>query len=323
MSQRPVRYRGTEYPVIDRFRLGARTYLAVTKIGSAGRQAYRVYDTASKTMRVLHILPDSAGTLERVRTLQRLTRGDNEILQILEYSREHGKVFVVLPWIDGFNLRTVLMGIRERGKLRIAAPEAVRLAKGTAHALRHLHKGKGIIHGDVKPANLLLTKRTSLVLIDYGNAWTIDRTATRHEGDGVSSGYSAPEFLRGERSVDFRADCFSLGVVLYEMLTDKIPYDGHGGKIGLLSDSLKSGSRLVPASEISPERDKISKRVWRPIDELLRRSLAIDAKSRFETPSRWLDAWSAGVDVLRQVKQHPQSPNLAVRLLDWVESRLR
>jgi len=165
MSNRPIRFRGAKYPVIERFRIGGRLYLAVAKLGAAGRRAYQVYDTAAKEMRALHVLAESDATVKRVQTLQRLTRGDNEILQILEFRREQGQVWVVLPWIDGFNLRTVLNGIRDRNKPRIAAPEAVRWMKGVAHALHHIHRRKQTVHGDIKPANLILTKRTSLVLI--------------------------------------------------------------------------------------------------------------------------------------------------------------
>lgn len=322
MPHRPVRYRGTEFPLIERFRIGGRTYLAVAKIGTSRRRAFQVFDPSAKQMRALHILPNSSGTFDRVRTLQRLTRGDNEILQILECHRGGDDVFVVLPWIQGFNLRSVLGGIRDRNRQRIAAPEAVRLVKGVAHALRHLHRNKQIIHGDIKPANLILTKRTSLVLIDYGNAWTIERTTRRGEGDGVSGVYSAPEFLRGEAHVSFRADCFSLGVVLYEILTDKIPYDGHGGKVGMLPDPVQSGSRLVPASEIGPERNKLPKRIWRPIDDLLERSLAIDAARRFETSGQWLDGWNSAMTEIRNISQHGNKRSLPIHMMNWIRRRL-
>jgi len=318
MSNRPIRYRGKEYPVIERFRIGGRLYLAIAKIGSAGRHAYQVFDPAAKEMRALHILPDSKATMDRVGTLQRLTRGDNEILQIIEFRREQNQVWVVLPWIDGFNLRSVLMGIRDHNRPRIAAPEAARLVKGVAHALHHLHRRKQIVHADIKPANLLLTKRTSLVLIDYGNAWAVERTMTRSPGDGVSQAYSAPELVRGELRVDFRADIFSVGVVLYEILTDKIPYDGHGGGVGKFQASVRSGLPLVPASKMSPEKDKLPKRIWRPIDVLLQRSLAIDADDRFETSSEWLDAWTSVMHEIRSTKRHPYRDSWIQRLLGWL-----
>lgn len=322
MQNRPVRYRGAEFPVIERFRIGGRIYLAVAKIGTSGRRAFQVFDTGAKQMRALHILPNSPGGFDRVRTLQRLTRGDNEILQILECHRDGDSVYVVLPWIDGFNLRSVLNGIRDRNRQRIAAPEAVRLVKGVAHALRHLYRNKQIIHGDIKPANLILTKRTSLVLIDYGNAWTIERTTRRDDGDGVSGVYSAPEFLQGEAHVNFRADCFSLGVVLYEILTDRIPYDGHGGKVGMLPDPVKSGLQLVPASKISPEREKLPKRIWRPIDELLSRSLAICVDDRFETSSQWLDSWNSVMTAIRQTAKTGSKKRLGSQMIEWIQRRL-
>lgn len=322
MQNRAIRYRGTEYPVIERFRIGGRTYLAVAKIGTSGRRAFKVFDAGAKQMRALHILPISSGGFDRVRTLQRLTRGDNEILQILECHRDGDSVYVVLPWIDGFNLRTVLNGIRGRNRQRIAAPEAVRLMKGVAHALRHLHRNKQIIHGDIKPANLILTKRTSLVLIDYGNAWTIERTTRRDTGDGVSGAYAAPEFIRGDAHVNFRADCFSLGVVLYEILTDRIPYDGHGGKVGMLPDPVQSGSQLVPASEISPEREKLPKRIWQPIDDLLSLSLAIDADERFETSSQWLDSWNSVMTEIRQTAKTRNRKSLGSQMVEWIQRRL-
>lgn len=307
--------------MIEQFRIGGRSYLAVAKIGSGGRRAYKVFDTSAKQMRALHVLPETAGMLERVKTLQRLTSGDNEILQILECHRDGDSVWVVLPWIDGFNLRSVLNGIRESGRPRIAAPEAVRLVKGVAHALHHLHRHKQIIHADIKPANLVLTNRTSLVLIDYGNAWLIERTTSRHEGDGVSSVYAAPEFIRGDRSVNFRADCFSLGVVLYEILTGTIPYDGQGGNAGMVPINARSGLRLVPASKLSPERDKISKRIWQPIDALLETSLAIEADDRFDTSGQWLDAWNTILTEIRSTPKRPQTTSLLVRLLDWSARR--
>ncbi|PHQ36978.1 serine/threonine protein kinase [Rhodopirellula bahusiensis] len=323
MPNRPIRYRGAELPVIERFRIGGRTYLAVAKIGSSGRRAFQVFDPSAKQMRALHILPTSSGGVDRVRTLQRLTRGDNEILQILECHQDGDSVHVVVPWIDGFNLRSVLNGIRDHNRHRIAAPEAVRLVRGVAHALRHLHRHKQIVHGDIKPANLILTKRTSLVLIDYGNAWTVERTTRREEGDGTSGVYSAPELLGGQRRVDFRADCFSLGVVLYEMLTSRIPYDGYGGKVGMLPDSVQSRSRLVPPSEISPERDKIPKRIWKTVDDLLDRSLAIKPDDRFETSSQWLETWNAVMAEIRHTTRHGPTPSLVSRLTDWIQHRMK
>ena len=320
---RPVRYRGIDYPVIKRFYLGGRTYLAIAKLNATGRRAFQVYDPGARTMRALHILPESPGALEHIRTLQRLTQGDNEIIQIIEVRRFDGQVGVVLPWIDGFNLRSVLLGIREKKNRRIAAPEAVRLVKGVAHGLAHLHRHKQIVHGDIKPANLLLTKRTSLVLIDFGNAWPIEKTMARHDGDGVSPGYASPEQMRGDKVIDRRTDQFSLGVVLYELLTGQLPFDGHGGKVGLLPGAVQSKVTLMPASQISPDSDKLSQRIWATIDALLLQSLAIDPDARFETTHAWLDAWSKVMGELQQVQRRKDSTPASMGWLDWLLHHFR
>ncbi|HBE71972.1 MAG TPA: hypothetical protein DDW52_27855 [Planctomycetaceae bacterium] len=138
----------------------------------------------------------------------------------------------------------------------------------------------------------------------------------------MSGAYAAPELLRGDAHVSFRADCFSLGVVLYEILTGRIPYDGHGGKVGMLPNPVKSGLQLVPASTISPEREQLSKRIWRPIDELLEHSLAIDANDRFETSGQWLDAWNSAMTEIRRTAKPGTRKPLGSLIVDWIQRRL-
>lgn len=322
MSDLPITFRGETYPVLARYRVGGSLFLVVATLGTAGRRIYRAFDTVAREMRALHVMPDSPGAHQKITTLQRLTRGDNEVLQILACIRQDGQLWVVLPWVEGFNLRRVLRDIRERRKPRISAPEAVRLMKGVAHGLSHLHRRKQIVHADVKPANLVLTSRTSLVLIDYGSAWPIERTRTRDEGDGVSLSYAAPELLRGDRRVDFRTDIFSVGVILYEMLTGELPYDGVAGRAALLSADSQPPPTLRPASRLSPESDKLSQRIWRPIDALLDGSLALEPGDRYETSAAWLDAWRGAIGAIRNTKGVDHHSSLIVRVIDWLQDRI-
>lgn len=307
--------------MLERYRVGGSLLLVVAKLGAAGRRVYRVFDTSANEMRVLHVMPDSPASHQKLTALQRLTRGDNEILQILTCVRQDGLLWVVLPWIEGFNLRQVLRDISDHRKPRISTPEAVRLVKGVAHTLSHLHRRKQFVHADVKPANLILTSRTSLVLIDYGSAWPMERTTTRSEGDGVSLSYAAPELLGGQVQVDFRADIFSVGVILYEMLTGELPYDGVAGRAALLPSDSQPQATLKPASQLSPERDKISQRIWRPIDALLERSLALAPSDRYATSAAWLDAWSDAIRTIRDTKGVAHHSSLVVRFIDWLQTR--
>ena len=317
MNNRPVQFRGKTYPVLKKFRIGGRLYLAIKQLGTAGRESFQVFDPSAREFRVLHILANQDGMLQQVRTTQRLTRGDNEILQIIECQQQGDQVFVVLPWIDGFSLQTIMTGIRDRGRLRIAAPEAVRLMKGVAHALGHLHQRKDIVHVDIKPANLILTNRKRLILIDYGNAWQVGLSKLRGGGDGLSQIYASPEMNGGNPDVTFRTDYFSVGVILYELLTSKIPFDGHGGKVGTLPQRAREKLRLIPVSQISPEREKIPRSIWREVDRLIARCLGIEPSQRFGTTSEWLDAWSNAMFAINQTR-HPRPESVVDKLRRWL-----
>lgn len=302
MKQDFVSVRGKKHRVIRRLHLGGNLLLAVAQLKTHGREAYKVFDASTRQWRALHLLPSSPDAARHLRILQRVTQGDNEIVQILQICQHKNHTLVLLPWIDGFNLAEILN--RQRNSVRrIGLAEAVRLLKGVAHALRHLHHRNHVVHGDVKPSNLILTRRTSLVLIDYGSAWRVERTTQRDEGDGFSPGYSAPELVRGSASADWRADHFSIGVILYEMLTGRLPYGGLGGLVGTLPARLLEQSELLYPSKLSPESSKYSKRIWNKVDELTVRALSIDPNSRFPTQSDWLDAWASTLSEIRRTKE--------------------
>jgi serine/threonine protein kinase len=180
-----------------------------------------------------------------------------------------------------------------------------------------LHWHRGLIHGDIKPANVVLSKETrKLTLIDYGSAWAIEETVERSEGDGKSAQYCAPELLRSESFVTPRADYFSLCAVCYEMLTLQVPYDGLGGRAGLPEYRRQAESTLVPPSELSPEARRLARSHWRRIDRLICRGLALDADDRFAQKEEWLDAWNETNSHLQQRRK----PNVFER---WIETSIR
>ncbi len=319
---RPVRYRGREYPVIERFHIGRKPYLAVARLASGDRQRYQVFDPTGRAMRVLQRLPGSRETEQRLRVLQALNDGNPELPQVLEFHRDGEDMWVVLPWVEGHNLRTYLTQVRrQRAVRRISAPEAVRLLRGLAHALAHLHRRNGIIHGDIKPANLILTNRTRLVLIDYGSAWPVERTTSRTGGDGSNAAYSAPEMLADGRPVNFQADYFSVCVVLYELLTLAIPYDGLGGGVGRSTSAAKSESLLVPPSELCRDTERLRSAIRSRVDSLVCRGLKVEARDRFETSADWLNAWDELMLEMRRPADLLGISRSVLRLIDWFRSR--
>ena len=123
--------------------------------------------------------------------------------------------------IDGKPLSQV---IEEKGKLDYK--EAISITRQVASALSLAHKNQ-IIHRDVKPHNILITSQGTAKLADFGIARAVSQ-ASIEEGDDKIIGsvhYFSPEQARGAY-VDERSDIYSLGIVLYEMLTGKVPFDG-------------------------------------------------------------------------------------------------
>jgi serine/threonine protein kinase/Tol biopolymer transport system component len=130
-----------------------------------------------------------------------------------------GQMFIVMDCYEGETLKSRIA----KGKLRIeeAADIAIQIAQGLSEA--HTH---GIVHRDVKPANVLVTKGGVAKIVDFGLAKLSGATKLTKTGSTPGTvAYMAPEQLQGS-AVDARADIFSLGVVLYEMLTGKTPFRG-------------------------------------------------------------------------------------------------
>jgi serine/threonine protein kinase len=148
------------------------------------------------------------------------------IMPIYEYGEQDGLAYLVMPYITGGSLRDVLA---KRGKLPLA--EAITYIDQTAAALDYAH-AQGVIHRDLKPANFLLHADGRLVLADFGIARILDTGATVFQtltSTGSVLGtpeYMAPEMARGE-AIDYRADIYELGIVLFQLLSGHAPFTGN------------------------------------------------------------------------------------------------
>jgi eukaryotic-like serine/threonine-protein kinase len=130
-----------------------------------------------------------------------------------------GQLFIAMAFCDGETLKRKL----ERGPLPVA--EAVQLAAQIAAGLAAAH-GKGIVHRDVKPANVIVAPDGRVKLVDFGIAKLADQSRLTREGTAVgTAAYMSPEQIRGD-TLDARVDVWSLGVVLYEMIAGQRPFLG-------------------------------------------------------------------------------------------------
>jgi len=141
------------------------------------------------------------------------------IVQVIDFDIHDGEYFMVMEYVQGDTLKAML---KRRGALQIG--EALDIAAKLADALAYAHS-KGMIHRDIKPANVLMDKNGSPILSDFGIAHLSDVSGLTSTGMTVGTpSYMSPEAGRGEK-VDERTDIYSLGIVLYEMLTGTVPFD--------------------------------------------------------------------------------------------------
>jgi serine/threonine-protein kinase len=168
------------------------------------------------------IVPSSpfASALEReARLLGQLNHPN--IVGLYDFVRRGDRLWLVLEAVDGWSLAELI----ERGK-RFSQPAAAAIARGIAHALAHAH-ARGIVHRDVRPANVLITKGGLVKLTDFSVA-SDERLPTAPElldgsGGQASLAYASPEQVLGEPP-DPRSDLFSLGALLYELIAGTTPF---------------------------------------------------------------------------------------------------
>jgi len=172
--------------------------------------------------------------------------------------------YLVMEFLDGQPLDRIL----ERGSIPFA--KACSWAAEVASALSVAHR-KGVIHGDVKPANMLITDDGRVKLMDFGMARLASRDSTATPLLGTPA-YWCPEQIMGKPQ-DARSDLFSLGVVLYEMVTGKRPFDAESLQ-GICGRVLSSTP--LPPSHANPS-------VPSGFDEVVARCLAKDPAARYAT----------------------------------------
>lgn len=142
------------------------------------------------------------------------------IVSVYDVSRDGDIEYIVMELIDGITLKDYL---GKKGPL--TWQETTFFALQIAKALQHAHN-RGIVHRDIKPQNIMLLRDGTVKVADFGIAHQVAKQHTYSRGEAIGSvHYISPEQAKGSR-IDNRADIYSLGVVMYEMLTGRLPFDG-------------------------------------------------------------------------------------------------
>ena len=274
-------------------------YRILERLGRGGMGVvYRAEDTRLGRPVALKFLPENTSqdslAIERFRREARTASALNHpnICTIYDVGELHGRPFIAMELLQGQTLKHRML------KKSLLVSEVLDIGIQIAEGLGAAH-AKGVVHRDIKPANIFLVDRGPAKILDFGLAkltayrqpatnavsessiptevyFLDDDTLT---SSGASMGtvyYMSPEQARGEE-LDARADLFSLGVVLYEMATGKLPFSGRA--VAMVFDSILH-SQATPATQVNP-------RLPGALEQILAKSLEKEAGLRYQSAAEF------------------------------------
>lgn len=314
-----LRIRGREQPYLERRRIGRRDYYLLERIGGPLRERFRAYDPRSGpggNYFLVQRWPASARTEQQLRLWYRIK--DDSSPRVVEWQRGKDQIDVVLTWIEGLPLAEYLQHVRSGRRPAIDPGHTVRLIHGLANAVCKLHHHQQVAHGDIQPANVIITSHPSrLTLIDFGSGWTTQAAAFREEGDGHHPCYAAPELQTQQTPVGFFVDQFSVSVLCYELLTGKIPYGGLGGKAGRPEFIERAKHSLQRPSEVSPACAALPRSLQDRVDGIVVQGLALDPSKRYANRHIWLDELFEVHARFRLKPELPPVERALTRVIGW------
>jgi serine/threonine protein kinase len=198
------------------------------------------------------------------------------IVKVLDYGATRDVHYLVMEYIVGQNLRDLL---NERH--RLPWQEALAMARQVALALDHAFQF-GIVHRDIKPQNLMVDPAGTVKVLDFGIARALTMPTLTLTGFVGSPYYISPEQAKGEQ-VDIRSDIYSLGVVLYEMISGKVPFDADN-PWAIISQHI---------ADVPPPLSADEPGVPPAVSELVLTALSKSKEDRFQTPVELIEAIDA------------------------------
>lgn len=272
-------------------------YHILEPLGEGGMATvYKALDTrlenevAVKVIRTERFTPEvlerSLKRFEReAKALARLTHAN--IVKVIDYGEYENSPYLVMPYLPGGTLKQL---IRKRG--RLPWREALRILLPIARALDYTHR-LNVIHRDVKPSNILITDSGDPLLTDFGVAKIIEEELT-FDLTATSATVGTPEYMAPEqassKNVDHRADLYALGVVLYEMLTGRRPYEGDTPLAVIIKH----------ASEPLPRPTRFAPDVPEKIEYILLKALAKKPEDRYADMAAFAEALEGALGVAAQ-----------------------
>lgn len=205
------------------------------------------------------------------------------IVKIFDVSVKGEYKYIVMEYIDGITLKSYM---QRKGAL--SAKETISYSIQILRALEHAHLG-GVVHRDIKPQNIMLLRNGQIKVTDFGIAKLPDaKTLTATDKAIGTVYYISPEQAAGEKGIDRRTDLYSVGVLMYEMITGRLPFDGENPvSIALkqINENAKAPTELIPT-------------IPRGLEQIIQFAMEKDKDKRFQTATQM-------IDLLEKVRENP------------------
>ena len=235
--------------------------------------------------------PDLLARFQREARVVAMLRHPN-IVQVYDFDSFHSQPYLIMEYVPGLALSAYLEDLHKRSEL-MDYPMVSRLLAIVAHALQYAHEN-GVIHRDVKPGNILLNSRTHPVetgkplpldvqpfLTDFGLVRLLNSTSQTRTGEIAGTpAYMSPEQARGDKT-DGRTDIYSLGIVLYEILAGRVPFEADS-TMGVLMKQISEPPSPIPG--LHPA-----------LQAVIDKALAKDPEDRYQTPLEMARAFEAAL----------------------------
>jgi serine/threonine protein kinase len=278
-------------------------YKITEKIGEGGMgSVFKGIDTMlEREVAIKMLRPELArqpDVLERFRTeaitLAKLNHPN--IATLYSFLRNNDDYFMIMEYVRGNTLETVLTNFGA-----IAYERAIPLFCQALEGINHAHK-QGIVHRDLKPANVMVMDNNAVKVMDFGIARVLGTARMTRQGNVVGTvEYMSPEQIRGEDS-DSRSDIYSLGILLYEMLTGRVPFNS----------TSEYEIMKLQIEEAPPPPTLFSAHLPLPIEQAIMRSLAKKAAARYQTAGEFraalLGALSSNTNQLNNPTSNYSAP---------------
>jgi serine/threonine-protein kinase len=252
----------------------------VGEIGSGGMAiVYKaVQEPLGRSVAIKALKPSIAVDSQFAKRFEReahfmATLQHENILHVYDFVKEGGTMYIVMEYVQGIDLYDLL-----EKTPRLPADVAALIALQVARALDYAHF-RGIIHSDIKPANIMLSKQGEVKLMDFGIARDDTLADLTETGTGLGTpSYMSPEQILGDK-LDFRSDLFSLGIVLYQMVTGRKPF---------VEDEARTVMQKIRLDRFTSPR-KLNPAVPRSLERILGRCMEKMPANRYPTTQALID----------------------------------